>query len=137
VRETLRRFLAHLEPGGRLAMSIMSLARDEDVDEWQLGKRGQAVRPDGLTVRRWTKSRYDAATQLEHTADRYELLRDGEVVQTELHERSPATRSHSQEGIVELVRAAGFADVRLVSGFTDEPVKPEDTLFCVIGRRPG
>lgn len=133
--ETLRRFHAHLEPGGVLAMSIMTLSQDGDPEEWQLPKRGQAIRPDGLLVRRWSRSRFDPATQLDHTADRYELLRDGEVVRTELHERSPATRSYTQDAIADLVRRAGFADVRLVSGFTDEPVKPDDTLFCVIARR--
>ena len=130
--ETLRRFKAHLESGGTLAMSIMTLAQEGDPNEWTLLR--ERVRPDGLTVRRWVRGRYDAATELEHTADRYELLRDGEVVRTELHERSPATRSYTQSGIAELVRAAGFADVRLVSGFTDEPVRLEDTLFCVVAR---
>ena len=135
--EALRRFHAHLAPGGTLAMSIMTLSQEGDPDEWRLGRRGAVTRPDGLEVRRWSRSRYDAATELEHTADRYELLRDGEVVRTELHERSPATRSYSQVLIAALVRAAGFAEVRLVSGFTDEPVRPDDTLFCVVARRSG
>jgi SAM-dependent methyltransferase len=65
---TLRRFLAHLEPGGTLAMSVMTLSQDGDPDEWRLGRRGEAWRPDGLLVRRWTRSRYDPATELEHTA---------------------------------------------------------------------
>ena len=134
--ETLRRFLGHLEPGGWLAMSIMTLSQDGDPDQWRLVR--ERTRPeDGLLVRRWSRSRYDPTTQLEHTADRYELLEGGRVVQSELHERSPATRSYTQEGIRQLVAAAGFPEVRLVSGFSDEPVKPEDTLFCVEARKPG
>jgi SAM-dependent methyltransferase len=134
--ETLRRLLAHLRPDGTLAMSIMTLSQEGDPDEWR--PIGERVRPeDGLLVRRWGRYRYDAATELEHTADRYELVRDGAVVRSELHERSPATRSYTQPAIAELCRSAGFADVRLVSGFTDQPVKPDDTLFCVIARRSG
>jgi ubiquinone/menaquinone biosynthesis C-methylase UbiE len=132
--QALRRFRAHLEPGGYLAMSIMTLSQDGDPDQWQLAR--ERIRPDdGLLVRRWTRSRFDVATQLEHTADRYDLLRDGEVVRTELHERSPATRSYTRETIAELCRESGFADVRLVSGFTDQPAEPADTLFCVVARR--
>src|SRR5207245_10202124 len=117
-------------------LSRMTLARDGDPDQWRLAREG--TRPqDGLLVRRWSRSRYDPATQLEHTADRYELVRDGEVVRSELHERSPATRSYTQDGIAEVVRAAGFVDVGLVSGFSDQPVGPADTLFCVEARKPG
>jgi hypothetical protein len=76
-----------------------------------------------------------SAYGLEHTGDRYELLRDGAIVRSELHERSPATRSYTRDGIAALVRGAGFADVRLVSGFTDHPAGADDTLFCVIARR--
>jgi SAM-dependent methyltransferase len=134
--ETLRRLHAHLQPGGALAMSIMTLSQEGDPGQWRL--IGERVRPeDGLLVRRWLRSRFDAATRLEHTVDRYELVRDGEVVRSELHERSPATLSYTQPAIAELCRAAGFADVRLVSGFTDQPVKPEDTLFCVVAERGG
>jgi ubiquinone/menaquinone biosynthesis C-methylase UbiE len=133
--ETLRRFLGHLQPGGTLAMSIMTLSQEGDPDQWRLVR--ERTRPqDGLLVRRWSRSRYDPATQLEHTVDRYELVRDGEVVRSELHERSPATRSYTQDGIAELVRGAGFVDVELVSGFSDQPVRPEDTLFCLQARKP-
>jgi ubiquinone/menaquinone biosynthesis C-methylase UbiE len=132
--ETLRRILRHLEPGGTMAMSIMTLSQDGDPDQWRLLR--ERIRPeDGLVVRRWTRSRYDQTTQLEHTADRYELVRDGQIVESELHERSPATRSYTQPALAELAEAAGLVDVRLVSGFTDQPVKPDDTLFCLIGRR--
>jgi SAM-dependent methyltransferase len=133
--EALRRFLGHLQPGGALAMSIMTLAQEGDPDEWRLVR--ERTRPDdGRLVRRWSRTRYDPATRLEHTADRYELLAGDEVVESELHERSPATRSYGQDEIAELVGGVGFVDVRLVSGFSDEPARPADTLFCVEARRP-
>src|SRR5439155_2156964 len=63
--QTLRRFLGHLEPGGTLAMSIMTLSQEGDPDQWRLVR--ERVRPeDGQLVRRWSRTRYDAATQLEH-----------------------------------------------------------------------
>ena len=54
---------------------------------WRLN--GEAVRPeDGSTIRRWTRSTFDLAEQLESTEDRYEVLRDGAVIATEMHARA-------------------------------------------------
>ncbi len=57
------------------------------------------------------------------------------VVAEEQHRRSPATRSYTQAGARTLFERAGFADVRLYSEFTHEPVRLEDTLFTVVARR--
>ena len=102
---------------------------------WQLAPR-QAIRPDdGLLVRRWSRSCYDPATRLEHTADRYELLRDGEVVEAELHERSPATRSYGQDEIA-LVPAARLRRRAGPARPLVETARRIDTLFTVVGTRP-
>jgi len=75
---------------------------------WELA--GEAVRPaDGSTIRRWTRSTFDLAQQLESTEDRYEVLRDGAVVATELHVRSPATRWYSQQQALHVYQEAAFA----------------------------
>jgi SAM-dependent methyltransferase len=134
--EGMRRLWRHLAPGGTLVASFMALDGPAELGEWKLIR--ERVRPeDGLLVRRWLRERYDRAAQLEHTEDRYELLRDGVVVHQELHSRSPATRSYSQAQAVALYRAAGFVDVHPVSGFTDAPAtRADDALFCVLGRRP-
>jgi ubiquinone/menaquinone biosynthesis C-methylase UbiE len=138
--ETMRRFFAHLEPGGTLAMPFMVLwtgQADSDLvaEEWKLLR--ERVRPeDGVLVRRWTRSTFDLANQLEHTEDRYEVLRDGVVVEAEDHARSPATRWYSQDEAVSLYRAAGFVDVQILHEFSWEPASAEDTLFTVLGTRP-
>jgi SAM-dependent methyltransferase len=137
--EAMRRFFAHLEPGGTLAMPFMVLWTDEaagDVatEEWRLV--AERVRTeDGALVRRWSRSTYDRTTQLEHTEDRYEVLHDGVVVEAEGHARSPATRWYSQEEAVGLYRVAGFADVRVLREFSLEPASAVDTLFTVLGTR--
>jgi hypothetical protein len=105
-------------------------------DEWNLAQ--EAVRPeDGDTVRRWAQSTYDVANQVEHTQDRYELIRAGEVVDSELQARSAATCWYTLQQAADLYSAAGFVDVRLVSGFTDEAAAAAaDTIFSVFGTRP-
>jgi SAM-dependent methyltransferase len=144
----LRRFCAHLEPGGTLVMSFMVLWTAEvaahtvetrpgtfAAPDWY--RLAEGVRPeDGLLVRRWVKATYDVPQQLEHTEDRYELLRDGAIVATEHHRRSPATRWYSQAEALRLYAGAGFVDLRCTRDFTSDPAGPEDTVFCVHGTRP-
>ena len=97
----------------------------------------EVVRPeDGATIRRWQYSRFDPDTDLEHTIDRYEIIRDGNVIASEEHHQSPGTRSYTQEQAVKLYQGAGFKDIQIFHDFTFDPVKPEDTVFCVLGFKP-
>lgn len=134
-KEAMRRFYSHLLPGGWLAMPFMVIWSESTgeplEEEWH--KVREAARPDGLTVRRWVRARYDPVEKLEHTEDRYELLRDNEIVYTEEHKRSPATRWYSQEEAVALYRDAGFDEISVYKDFTWEPASPEDWIFLVVG----
>jgi ubiquinone/menaquinone biosynthesis C-methylase UbiE len=128
----MKRFHDHLLPGGVLAMPFMTLWKQGDPLESESSR--EVTRPeDNATVRRWQHSRFDPDTDLEHTIDRYEVILGGKVVASEEHRQSPATRSYTQEQAVALYREAGFKDVQVLSEFTFEPVKPSDTLFCVLG----
>jgi ubiquinone/menaquinone biosynthesis C-methylase UbiE len=139
-QEAMRRFFRHLEPGGVLVMPFMLLwsepTNQRIVQEaWEL--HGEAVRPeDGSTIRRWTRSTFDLAQQLENTEDRYEVLRDGAVVATELHVRSPATRWYTQQQALHFYQDAGFTKMQILKGFSQEPASPEDTVFSILGIRP-
>lgn len=138
--EAMHRFFRHLEPGGSLVMPFMLLWQGQTdshtvTTDWEI--RAEATRPDdGAVVRRWSRSTFDVVGQLEHTEDRYEVIRGGEVVEAEHQVRSPATRRYTQPQVMELYTAAGFADVRLVRGFTDVPTTEADTIFSAFGRRP-
>lgn len=137
--EAMRRFYNHLEPGGALIMPLMILVtEDEEVNpalDWELV--AERERPsDGALIRRWSRSTYDRANQLESTEDRYEVVVNGEVVASEHHQRSPATRWYTQAQAIALYEAAGFHNIRLLKEFTQEPAGPADTLFNIIGIRP-
>ena len=131
-QRALRRCHRHLEIGGRLVMSIMDVSKDAGKG-WHVG--AEAHKPDGLTVRRWSNSTYDPEAQLEDTEDRYELVKDGKVVATEEHRRSPATRGYSLSQITKMIQTAGFEEVRAVAGFSEEPASANDDVFCVFGTR--
>jgi ubiquinone/menaquinone biosynthesis C-methylase UbiE len=138
--EAMRRFFQHLAPGGRLVMPFMLIwepptdQASATTPEWMM--RAEAIRPeDGAVVRRWSKAIFDLVNQLDHTEDRYELIRAGEVIDTEYQVRSPATRYYTQLQAVDLYRAAGFSHIRVVRGFTDAPAGETDRVFSVFGQR--
>ena len=131
----MRCFYEHLLSGGNLTMPFMTLWREGDPLESESTR--EVIRPDdGAAIRRWSYSRFDPETGLEHTIDRYEIVKDGQVFQSEEHRQSPATRSYTQTEAVALFEQAGFKDIQVLSEFTFEPVKPTDTLFSITGFKP-
>ena len=136
-QEAMRCFYGHLQPGGALAMPFMALWQEgEPVDTgWRAA--GEATRPaDGAIIRRWSRSTFDTVNRLEHTWDRFETLRSGEVIAAEEHERSPATRWYTQDEALRLYEEAGLTRVRVYRGFTRAPASAEDRVFSVVGERP-
>ena len=131
----MNHFYEHLLPGGVLAMPFMTLWKSGEPLESEFTR--EATRPeDGATIRRWQYSRFEPDTDLEHTIDRYEIIREGNVIASEEHHQSPGTRSYTQHQAVGLYQEAGFKDVQVFHEFTFEPVKPDDTVFCVLGFKP-
>jgi ubiquinone/menaquinone biosynthesis C-methylase UbiE len=134
VLRAMGRFYSHLEPGGVLVAPFMRLWQEGEPleSEWEISEQ----RPqDGATIRRVARSCYDPEIECEHTEDLYQVILDGVVVEQELHRRSPATRSYTQPQAYRLFETPGFRDVVLYSGFSFEPVKPDDNIFTVIGQR--
>lgn len=132
--QALTRLAAHLTPGGVLAAPLMTLWRAGDPLESEWEKT--VTRPeDGAQVRRVARAWYDPATECEATEDLYQISLDGRVVQEETHRRSPATRSYTPAQGRALFEQAGLVEVQVYHGFTFEPLRPDDTLFTVLGRR--
>ncbi len=135
VEQAMVRLRDHLLPGGILVASIMTLWKDGEPLESQWEKT--AVRQeDGVQFRRVARSRFDPTSECEYTEDLYQKIMGDEVVLEEQHQRSPATRSYSQSQAKELFERSGFQDIQLFSEFTFDPVKPEDSLFVIVGQKP-
>jgi ubiquinone/menaquinone biosynthesis C-methylase UbiE len=143
--EAMRRFLHHLEPRGTLVMPFMipwdgpTMESSVAVD-WEVV--AEQVRPvDGLLIRRWARATYDLAQQLEHTEDRYEVIREGEIIESEHYSRSPAGRWYTPAQAIKLYEDAGFTMIRILKEFTQEQASPSDpvaknVVFSVLGERP-
>ena len=132
-RDAMRRFFAHLQPGGLLVMPFIVFGA---ADEAGTALTRERKRADGAIVRKHARYRYDPVSQLESTDEMFEVIVDGVVIESERSVRSPATRGYTVDQAVDLYQAAGFEVDRIVSGFTDDPFKPGDEVFTVIGRRP-
>ena len=103
--------------------------------EWVLD--GEMERPgDGALIRRWSRARYDLGKQLEHTETRYEVSLEEEIISSEYHSRSPATRWYTQSQARDLYHQSGFTDLMLYSEFSREPAQEDDTIFSVVGCKP-
>jgi SAM-dependent methyltransferase len=128
-------FVRHLAPGGVLVAPFMRLWQPSDPLERTWDVTASAERPsDGATLRRWSRTWFDPDSGLEHSEDRYEVVVDGEVVASELHRQSPATRSYDAPAARALFESAGLVDVQLLHGFTWEPATDDDWLFTVTGK---
>lgn len=135
--KAMSQFFTHLLPGGILVMPFMLLWKRGEPFENPWRQTGEKVRPgDGAIVRRWSYSRYDPETQLEHTEDRYEVIRDGVILSNEYHSRSPATREYTQQQAKDLYIKTGFVDICIFKGFSHKPASETDEIFSVTGIKP-
>ena len=135
-KEALKRFFEHLLPGGQLVISIWHILKegtDEWGDWWQVAEREGFE--EGKSIRRWERSRYDSNTQLRHTENRYEIIKNGEVVYSEFYQQSPELRNYSPGQLTEMLDVIGFSNIHTFSGFTNEPATEEDEVFCIFGSR--
>lgn len=137
----IERLYAHLEPRGTLAMSFMLLFDGDPqksgtlTSEWELV--GEETRPsDGATVQRWSRSTFDFITQLESTENRYEIVKEGEIIESDEYSRSPATRWYTQDESAELLRRTGFENIQMFHEFTQKPARPDSRVWVVRGEKP-
>ena len=98
-------------------------------------KLAEKTREDGDTIRRFIRTMYDHDQQLEHEENRYEVLRDGEVIETEFHSRCPCVRWYSQSHALALFEAAGFTDLKMTAADSSTPATAEDNSVKIRGAR--
>jgi len=134
--QAMLRFHDLLLPGGSLIVAFMFLRNEGDAIDSGWYPSWEKTRPsDGAVAKRWSRSRFDLENQLEHTEDRYELSLNGQLIATEEHQRSPATRWYTQPQVIELYKMAGFNMVRLLHEFTLEPALESSRIFTAIGSK--
>lgn len=135
IDKVMQKLWAHLRPGGYLVAPLMTIWQEGTPLESEWEK--EVTRPsDHLTFRRVSWSRYYPEKEWEETRDLYQVLKEGQVIAEEHHQRSPATLSYNQTQARELFERNGFEEVQVYSHFTFKPARPDDQIFAVIGRKP-
>ena len=125
----------HLEPGGAFAAPFMTLGQGSAPLEGEFTV--EATRPDdGATVRRRGWYRFNPETNMADSRDTWEVIKDGQVIESEMHEQAPALRSYTHAEAITLFKQAGFKDIQIFSADTFDPVKPTDTGFSLVGIKP-
>ncbi len=134
-QQAINNLYAHLVPRGTLVMPFMKVWNEGYESAWRL--TGEKIREsDGATLKRWSRNWFDPINQLEHNEDRYEVIKDGEMIASEQHLRSPATREYTQRQALDLYIKAGFVDLRIYKGFTREPATEGEEIVTICGVKP-
>ncbi len=137
-REALRRFHAHLEPGGcaiiPLHLPWLADVATEPAPEGEWCIRRQRVRPaDHALVRCWQRAHFDFAAHREDLDLRFEVIVAGAVAEVEEHHQ--ALRWYTQEEFADMLEAAGFDEIGIYRGHTLVPAGPDDGLFTFVAER--
>ncbi len=133
-RETLRRFHAHLEPGGVLVLIVYPMW---DVERTALGEwafRAREPLPDGSELQK--HARVDAVHLIDQTLEetvRYRRLRDGEVVEEQLS--SGGERWYYPHELTLMLERAGFGEVRITGNYTDAAPTDGDHVLGFVATR--
>jgi len=128
---TLRRFHAHLEPGGVLVLTIYNRwdeLKDERVGEWVT--RGRAPLPDRTELEK--HARVDARHLLEQILDvtvRYRRLQDEEVIEEQVV-ASPE-RWYFLHELELMLDRTGFRHLRVTGNYTEADANDDDEVFAV------
>ena len=125
--EALKRFYAHLVPGGQLVFSTPApwnemYAAPEKADEW--GEPHSVTRPaDGATITLYSKGAVDRLEQAYRGQQQYELHKDGQRLRHEVHD--VAMRWYGKPEMTLMLQTAGFGNIRVFGNHTEEQVTSE------------
>jgi hypothetical protein len=121
IRESLRRLCSVMLPGATLVLEV-ERATKRASEAWPWGGRW-VERPDGAKIIISWLGSYNAEERISRDVHRYELVRDGSLVDTEFEDF--ALRFYDPAEFRELLEASGFGAIKLTKAHAFSP--PEET----------
>jgi len=122
VRESLRRIHGLLLPGGKFVFEA-SQHKPKESGSWPWGGRW-IQRADGAKIIISWLGRYDAADTIPRSIHRYELIKDGRLIETEFEDFEML---HLDPGELRaLLQQAGFGSIRVIKAFGGCPPAERD-----------
>jgi SAM-dependent methyltransferase len=136
-RRALEQMFRVLLPGGTLLLEL-PLRAERPREDWSGPWGGRWVEGDGGTkiVLSWL-SRYSAREGTTRSIHRYELVRDGAPIETEIEEL--AVRDYEADELTAMLRDAGFGEARFYRDYqlAEGPGRTPVGEFVVECARPG
>jgi SAM-dependent methyltransferase len=133
VREALKRLNDALLPGGKLLLEVY--VPENGIHHSNNNWTGRWVkRPDGAILSfSALDNNYDAQTRSGISLHRYEVFKDGQLIETELEEMSG--RSYLPDECEALLQEVGFVEVRTFKLLSDQPADQTDLEVTIECRR--
>lgn len=126
IQESLRRLHAHMVPGATFVLEIEQLMPQVPQDEpW--GGRWVNRSDGGKIVISWL-SHYNPTERVSHSLHRYELIKDGRLLETEWEEFD--IRFYETSEFSKLLESAGFTDVKTMKAYGNNA--PADTDESIV-----
>ncbi|MFN2118814.1 MAG: class I SAM-dependent methyltransferase [Anaerolineales bacterium] len=131
VKESLRRLHAHMSPGGTLILAIERLMPDQPEEEPWGGRWVQ--RSDGARIVISRLTQFSAEERISHSVHRYELIKDGQLLETEWEELD--LRLYEAGEFTALLEATGFTGIQMHGGYDLKPLEAVDDTIIYECRR--
>jgi SAM-dependent methyltransferase len=132
VREALKRLHDALLPGGKLLLEVY--VPQNGIHQSSSNWTGRWVkRPDGAILSFSALDSYDAQTRSGTSLHRYEVFKDGQLIETALEEMTG--RSYLSGECEALLREVGFVEVRTFKLLSDQPADQTDIDITIECRR--
>jgi SAM-dependent methyltransferase len=132
IREALKHLHDVMLPGGKLLLEVdLHLNLESNSSGNWCGR--WVKRPDGAILSLSWLTTLDAQTQTYTSLERYEVFKDGRLLETELEET--AGRSYMPGELEALLEEAGFVEVRTFKLLSDQPADETDLEVTIECRR--
>jgi hypothetical protein len=131
VKESLRRLHAHMDLGGALVMAIERLMPEQPEGGSWGGRWVQ--RPDGARIVISQLTHFSPAERISHSVHRYELIKDGRLLETEWEELD--LRLYDAGEFSALLEGAGFTGIQMHGDYDLRPLEPGDDTIIFECRR--
>lgn len=129
---SLKRLYEHLLPGGKLVLEIETpRAHTITPGKWN----GHWVtRSDGAKIVLSSLPTYDSEEQVRRDLHKYELFKDGQLIETEVEEFE--LRFYERDEFQQLLEATGFSDIKATKAYQDTEPDQEDAVIVFKCRKP-
>ena len=126
IQESLRRLYAHMASGATFLLEIIRLMPQSPQDESWSGR--WVNRFDGAKIVISRLNHYNPTTRVSHSLNRYELIKDGQLLETEWEELD--MRLYETGEFTTLLKSVGFTNVKTLKAYGDSA--PDDTDDLII-----